>query len=547
MSTLSTTTIAPRSLTRKDFCFGTAAAVTSGIALQARRAHAAETPSESWDDQADLVVIGDGAAGCSAASWFLIQNPDASVLILEAAPEGMDGGNSRVSGNSIIFADDPESLAAYKHGLDLPARVDDEVVNVWAQYVYNGNEILNEYYGTSIEAVGGAGWSQLDGTAAIKQGPGGKNECGQTTWELLKGKAAELGAQTLFETRAVKLLSDENGTVVGVECEDGRRFGAGKGIVLACGSFEFDPELLNGYRPCGNQTAIGRGSAYNCGDGIRMAQALGADLWHMNNFTGTGYCVLGDTSGDRTHALSLSTPAVPDFIFVSDEGKRFRYEENGGARGLGKQLVGSSWYEVPTPDPAYIILGQTAYDAAPLFGAPYWAGKVGLFTPPADNDAYVESGLMVRCENVAELAAAFDLPEEVLAETLDTYNAGVEQGGDPLFHRGEEITSEGTVGTGLNARSGRESKVMTESFELTPLQFPLYIARLVPQFMFSFGGPRRGAHGEVLRADGQPIPHLYSAGECGSTQAGKYQAGAAFAEAVASGRLAADSIAALDA
>ena len=40
--------------------------------------------------------------------------------------------------------------------------------------------------------------------------------------------------------------------------------------------------MLETYLRLGGQTTF-FGSAYNTGDGIRMAQEVGAEMWHMNN------------------------------------------------------------------------------------------------------------------------------------------------------------------------------------------------------------------------------------------------------------------------
>ena len=60
---------------------------------------------------------------------------------------------------------------------------------------------------------------------------------------------------------------------------------ARKGVVLTCGGFENNQEMIRNYLP-GVPYCYTSGSPYNEGDGITMAMSVGADLWHMNNYAG---------------------------------------------------------------------------------------------------------------------------------------------------------------------------------------------------------------------------------------------------------------------
>lgn len=65
---------------------------------------------------------------------------------------------------------------------------------------------------------------------------------------------------------------------------------ARKGVVLCSGGFEFNEEMKKNYlRPT---TIKFTGWIYNTGDGIKMAQAVGADLWHMNMICSAMYTIV---------------------------------------------------------------------------------------------------------------------------------------------------------------------------------------------------------------------------------------------------------------
>ena len=58
------------------------------------------------------------------------------------------------------------------------------------------------------------------------------------------------------------------------------------------------------------------------------------------------------------------------------------------------------------------------------------------------------------------------------------------------------------------------------------------------------GGPERTAKAEIVDTEGEPIPHLYSAGEFGGVSANMYQGGGNIAECVVFGKIAGENAAA---
>ncbi len=62
-----------------------------------------------WDVEADVVVVGFGAAGVAAA--VTAHDLGAKVVILEKAPEGEEGGNTRVAGQGYLNTSSAEEAA----------------------------------------------------------------------------------------------------------------------------------------------------------------------------------------------------------------------------------------------------------------------------------------------------------------------------------------------------------------------------------------------------------------------------------------------------
>ena len=93
---------------------------------------------ESWDVEADVVVVGFGAAGVATA--VTAHDLGARVVILEKAPEGQEGGNTRVAGQGYLNTSSAESAIAYLTALCGPFIVPEKMVQVWAEEMCLNND-----------------------------------------------------------------------------------------------------------------------------------------------------------------------------------------------------------------------------------------------------------------------------------------------------------------------------------------------------------------------------------------------------------------------
>ena len=84
-----------------------------------------------WDVEADVVVVGFGAAGMAAA--VTAHDLGAEVVILEKAPEGQEGGNTRVAGQGYLNTSAVEPAIDYLTALCGPYTVPEPMVRVWAR------------------------------------------------------------------------------------------------------------------------------------------------------------------------------------------------------------------------------------------------------------------------------------------------------------------------------------------------------------------------------------------------------------------------------
>ena len=101
--------------------------------------HVPLAPRE-WDVEADVVVVGFGAAGFAAS--VTAHELGATVVILEKAPEGQEGGNTRVAGQGYLNTSSIDKAAAYLTALCGPYTVPEAMVKVWAEEMCRNNDWL---------------------------------------------------------------------------------------------------------------------------------------------------------------------------------------------------------------------------------------------------------------------------------------------------------------------------------------------------------------------------------------------------------------------
>ncbi len=531
------------SVSRRSFVL-TAAGLTlaAGEAACLRNpalAEAAETDGIAWEAEADYVIVGTGAAGLSAAATCGLEGLG-DAIVLEAAPEELRGGNSRVCGQGTFCPLDVDAAILYQTDLNRPYVVEPELVQAWAENICeNGAWLENEIgaeisYKQSAEFPEAAGADQIGhyGSAVPRtdDGSGG-------IWQAIEDKVAEFGYPVYYDTRAVWLIHDtQTNEVQGVTSEDGRNFKARKAVILACGGFEWNQEMMDQYCACGYVGCVGVGTVYDRGDGIRMAQALGAQLWHMNNFSGKSFGMRVGAADDRTRIAGTSFSSdLHDYIFVDPEGKRFMYEESRGNARHGKVYEGGTWADLRVPGGSHAIFGQASFDAQNVGGTVGYTPRLACIESFSANADLLELGIITKSETVAELAAAVGCDEATLQATLDTYNAYAENNDDLEYHRGRVL---GEAEDEAEAHSRGAAAVETNGFDLVPIEPPYYSFEFVPMVINSQGGPKRDASGNIVDVAGNPIPRLYGAGEMGCIYPYKYNVGGNFSEAISSGRLA---------
>ena len=474
-------------------------------------------PNE-WNVEADVVVVGFGAAGVAAS--VAAHEQGAKVVILEKAPEGEEGGNTRVAGQGYLNTSSAEQAAAYLTALCGPYTIPEAMVQVWADEMCRNNAWLESLGGDPQEHQHppvGIEFPDLPGSACVHKFHDGPTYGYSYTWKLFERLVKERPILVLYETPGRELIQDDiTKEILGVRAGHGNEsidIKARKGVVLTCGGFENNQEMIRNYLP-GIPYCYTSGSPYNEGDGITMAMSVGADLWHMNNYAGPSMAlkVPEVRTSFSMQALHYSKETPGGMIVVGPDARRFTDEKFKTRH--GKIPVNGRWLPLSTPCPMFLICDHTLFSAGPLYDkhpSHGWTQIVERYDWSEDNSAELAKGWIKTADSLTALASVVGLDPAALANTVDRWSRFCDAGRDPDFGR---------------------------TLMMAPIAgAPFYAVELSPSMLNTQGGPRRNEKGQIVRPDGTPIPRLYSAGELGSIYSYLYQGTGNIGECLAFGRL----------
>ena len=499
-----------------------------------------------WVKSVDVVVVGCGYAGANAA--IAAHDAGAQVLVLEKMP--CTGGISICSGGGLRVADDADSAFAYLCRTN-GGTATDETLRALAEGMTQVSAQLAELAkvsGATLTYKEAPGLYPFDGCetfgfSMIESIPGFDPAAafpqtkslggGAFVFKVLQDNLQHRNIELWLQAPAQRLVTDANGRVVGLRLmRDGVPIAieARRGVILACGGFEADPRMQAQYwqgQPVFSCAFLG-----NTGDGVRMAQAVGAELWHMWHYHGTyGFKADGYPLGIRTKRLPDWYPGragevsfdglfnegravrMP-WILLDRDGRRFMneyepYLQDTGARPLER-------YCPETQDfpglPAWFIADEDGRRLFP-WGQPMYNDRTLSMSWSKDNQAEIDAGIIGKAESIEALAAAIGVDRERLGEVLEQWNAACAAGEDKQW--------------------GRPPKSMHPIASA-----PFYYAKMWPIVSNTQGGPVHDARQRVLNPFNEPIAGLYAAGELGSVFGHLYLSGGNVTECFVGGRTA---------
>ncbi len=457
---------------------------------------------DTWHDEADVIVVGLGAAGACAAIGA--RESGADVLVLERAGGG--GGTSANSTGEVYlgggtpvqlacgFEDSPDEMYRYLMAACGP-EPDQAKIRLYADASVEhfhwleglGVPFKRSYYadGSYIPTDDCLAWSGSElntrYAAHAKPAPRGHSaqkegiEAGAELMRALCAATEASGARIESNVRVETLVQAADRTVVGVVARvegEERCLRAGHGVVLCAGGFINNAEMVARHAPWLARCKMRLAVDGDDGRGIRMGQGAGGEAIRMDTA-----CIVLPFTVPKKHIQG---------VMVNAQGQRFinedAYQSDVGEAALRHQdgqvwlIVDDSFYEVPFPPAEIAGVGET----------------------------------------IEELEREVGFAEGALQQTIDYYNAHAEKGQDPLFGKTAEF--------------------------LKPLVTPPFAAldyRVDHSLwsVFTMGGLHTSVDGEVLSADGDRIPGLFAAGRTTSGLAAQgYSSGLSLADGTFFGR-----------
>ncbi|MCR5842248.1 MAG: flavocytochrome c [Bacteroidales bacterium] len=475
------------------------ATITSGgvieainMAILAAMGKPADRGKTYRDDTCDIVVVGAGGAGLSAA-LAAAEAADLRIVVLEK--QGIIGGNTNYSTGGINAAEtDVQKALGIVDSKDLfyedimrsgKNENDPELVRNFVEHAPGTVDWLIGR-GADLSDVGLMGGSSVKRTHR----PQGGTAIGPHLMKILKAATAEQYIEIRTSNKVLGLLSSA-GTVTGVKVEnaDGSSYSLkSRAVIIATGGFGANLEMITQYQPwlSGFATLNHPGAT---GDAFGWVSSLGGATVQMASIQ------IHPTAEADNHILITEAVRGNGAILVNRNGKRFINEMD------TRDVVSAAILDQPQGD-AFLVFDQTVRRSL------------------ASIETYANQHLLLEGSTLRELAKAAALPESALEASLSRYSAQQKAGVDEDF--------------------GRSATQMTAPLDSPPF----YAIRVKPAIHHTMGGLRVNPDTQVLKADGSAIPGLYAAGEVtGGLHGANRLGGNGVADIVVNGKLAGEAAA----
>lgn len=488
-------------------------------------AHADESWMPQWDYEADLVVLGLGAAGASAA--ITAADAGLKVIVVESADHQNAGGATSVSGGIFAVARrpwlghfaTPEMLEKSTMGVACPGFAEG--------FIDGANEVIE--FSKNI----GMPVTETDMMVMASSTVEGYSMTGYALFEALQ-KAVEERADNitvLYETPAIDVVQDPMtrevyGAVAGTK-DQPVYLKAKRGVLIATGGYEANQQMMQGFHQHSRFMPNASGP-YTTGMGARIGMKAGGD------FRNTAWCYeidnwcikpASEELGCAVHAsfspsASLYGETTPGFIFVNKDGQRFMNERQNIGHSKSTLDVNDFFGGTATPLneeatialdgyrnwPCFAIFDSTVMDGGPITN-PREAGwldshphRPAVYEWSSDNRAELERGWLFKGETLEELAEAIQAVDEFgnpvsmntqgLLEAVQRYNEGCAAGQDEY------------------GRAAAEMAPVAEG--------PFYAVELCIGVLYTIGGLFHDSASRLLDGDNEAIPRLYAAGNVGT-------------------------------
>ncbi|WP_314590786.1 flavocytochrome c [Paenibacillus terrigena] len=417
------------------------------------------TPIDQLKDKYDIIIVGAGGAGMSAA--LEAKEKGLNPVIFEKMP--IAGGNTMKSSSGMNAS---ETKFQKEQGIqDSNDLFYEETLK--GGHNTNDKDMLRFFVDNSASAIDwldsiGIRLNNITITGGMNEKRTHRPEDGSAVGQyLVSGLMKNIQEKEipLFVKANVKELTEKDGKVNGVKVViDGNeeKTITSDAVVVTTGGFGANMDMISEVRSDlkGLVTTNQIGST---GDGIKMIEKLGGATVDMDQIQ-----VHPTVQQEKSYLIGEAVRGE-GAILVSSEGKRFTNELD------TRDNVTAAINKLPEKS-AYLVFDSGVKSRAKAI------------------QQYEKMGFVLQGESIEALAKALNVPADQLKSTVDTWNSAVKNKKDAEFGR--------TTGMD-NDLSGA----------------PYYAIKIAPGIHYTMGGVKINTNTEVLNRDGKPIPGLYAAGE----------------------------------
>ena len=463
-----------------------------------------------WDEQKDVVIIGSGLAGLSAA--IEANETGASVIVLEKMK--VTGGNTRISDGGVAapnnylqkkkgIEDSPElfygDMLRAGLGLNHPDLVKVVAENA-AEAIDWTRNMLGVKYLDRLDRFGGHSVARCLTTYNHTGADFIRAQCA-----LLKQKGVEIRTRCLL----TRLQTDSQGFVRGVQIRSDYKFPddnsgivrnihANRAVILATGGFANDIQFRMIQNPALDKSLGSTNHRGATAEGLIAALEIKAAPVHLS-WIQLGPWGCADETGYGRGASFASYSVYPAGILVDPA--------------TGQRIV-NEWADRRRRCDAIFQTGHICIGIVDAKGAEIAAESL---------QHCLKRGYVKAFATLTDLASAFAIPEGQLEAAVKSYNNTVSEGGQDPF--------------GKPLSDGAKPLVKP----------PFYAIRLWPKVHYTPGGVGINSKAQVINLNNRPIPHLFAAGEvCGGIHGASRLGSCALTECIIFGRIAGQQAAAIN-
>ena len=417
----------------------------------------------------DIIVIGAGNAGICAA--ITAAEAGCSVLVIEAAPKDMRGGNTRHTRNLRAMHDEPTDILtdaySFEEYFDDLMRVTKGVTN---------KELAELTLRKSSELTG---WL-TDRGVRFQPALSGTLDLGRTNAFFLGGgrallnslchHAEKIGIIISYQTPVTELII-EDGFCTAVKLENGQSVSA-KNVITTAGGFEANLDwLAEGWGDSAKNFLV-RGTPYN--KGIILRSLLDGGAQSVGELDQCHAVAIDARAPKYDGGIASRIDGVPFSMVVNKHAERF-YDE--GEDFWPKRYAIWGRLVAGQPDQiAYSLLDSTGVDRF----------MPSVFTPIID-------------DTIEGLADKLGLDPVATRKAVDDFNAACPDG--PI----DQSILDNKATSGLSPEKTNWAAPIANP--------PFYGFPLRPGITFTYMGVEVNDRAQILMQDGKPMANLFASGE----------------------------------